>query len=105
MTPDAGSLSLAAALVAGLAASGHCLGMCGGIAGALAMRRSSTARNTRPKATPTIGMPLGPRTSMAAPLIPGPITLPKAHRNMKLVVAPTSWALLKRRPMAVSATV
>jgi sulfite exporter TauE/SafE len=39
MTPGAGSISLAAALVAGIAASGHCLGMCGGIAGALAMRR------------------------------------------------------------------
>lgn len=39
MTPGAGSLSLAAALLAGIAASGHCLGMCGGIAGALAMRR------------------------------------------------------------------
>lgn len=39
MTPDAGTLSLAAALVAGIAGSGHCLGMCGGIAGALAMRR------------------------------------------------------------------
>jgi sulfite exporter TauE/SafE len=38
MTPETGSLSLAAALVAGLAASGHCIGMCGGIAGALAMR-------------------------------------------------------------------
>jgi hypothetical protein len=38
MTPEAGSLSLVAALVAGLAASGHCIGMCGGIAGALAMR-------------------------------------------------------------------
>lgn len=39
MTPGAGPLSLAAALLAGIAASGHCLGMCGGIAGALAMRR------------------------------------------------------------------
>jgi sulfite exporter TauE/SafE len=39
MTPDPGTLSYAAALLAGLAASGHCLGMCGGIAGALAMRR------------------------------------------------------------------
>jgi sulfite exporter TauE/SafE len=39
MTPDSGTLSFAAALLAGLAASGHCLGMCGGIAGALAMRR------------------------------------------------------------------
>jgi hypothetical protein len=43
MTPDASSLSLAAAAVAGLAASGHCLGMCGGIAGALAMRRPDAA--------------------------------------------------------------
>ncbi len=43
MTPDSGSLSLAAAAVAGLAASGHCLGMCGGIAGALAMRRPDAA--------------------------------------------------------------
>jgi len=38
MTPDSGSLSLGAAVLAGVAASGHCLGMCGGIAGALAMR-------------------------------------------------------------------
>jgi len=43
MTPEAGSLSLAAALVAGLAASGHCIGMCGGIAGALAMRSAQGA--------------------------------------------------------------
>jgi sulfite exporter TauE/SafE len=43
MTPDADSLSLGAALLAGIAASGHCLGMCGGIAGALAVRaRQST---------------------------------------------------------------
>ena len=35
---EVGSLSLAAALVAGLAGSGHCLAMCGGVAGALAMR-------------------------------------------------------------------
>ncbi len=42
MTPDASTLSLGAALLAGLAASGHCIGMCGGIAGALAMRESST---------------------------------------------------------------
>jgi hypothetical protein len=38
MSPDADTLSLGAAFLAGLAASGHCLGMCGGIAGALAMR-------------------------------------------------------------------
>ncbi len=44
MTPDSGTLSLAAAFVAGLAASGHCIAMCGGIAGALAMRgRQSSA--------------------------------------------------------------
>jgi sulfite exporter TauE/SafE len=42
MTLDGGSISLAAALVAGLAGSGHCLGMCGGIAGALAMRGQGT---------------------------------------------------------------
>jgi len=47
MTPDPGSLSLAAALVAGLAASGHCLGMCGGIAGALAMRRPQATFGAR----------------------------------------------------------
>lgn len=47
MTPDAGSLSLAAALVAGMAASGHCLGMCGGIAGALAMRRPQATLGTK----------------------------------------------------------
>ena len=42
--PDAGSLSLGAALLAGLAGSGHCLSMCGGIAGALAMRNSTSER-------------------------------------------------------------
>ena len=42
--PDAGSLSLGAALLAGLAGSGHCLSMCGGIAGALAMRSSASGR-------------------------------------------------------------
>jgi sulfite exporter TauE/SafE len=47
MTPDAGALSLGAALVAGLAASGHCLGMCGGIAGALAMRRPQADFGTK----------------------------------------------------------
>jgi sulfite exporter TauE/SafE len=43
MTPDASSLSLGAALLAGIAASGHCIGMCGGIAGALAMRAQRAA--------------------------------------------------------------
>ena len=47
MDPQAGSISLAAALVAGLAASGHCIGMCGGIAGALAMRSSQGPTGTR----------------------------------------------------------
>ncbi len=47
MTPEAGSLSLVAALVAGLAASGHCIGMCGGIAGALAMRAPQGSTGTR----------------------------------------------------------
>ena len=47
MGPQAGSISLAAALVAGLAASGHCIGMCGGIAGALAMRSSQGPTGTR----------------------------------------------------------
>lgn len=47
MGPEAGSLSLAAALVAGLAASGHCIGMCGGIAGALAMRSPRGSTGTR----------------------------------------------------------
>jgi len=47
MGPEAGSLSLAAALVAGLAASGHCIGMCGGIAGALAMRSPQGSTGTR----------------------------------------------------------
>ena len=47
MTPEAGTLSLAAALVAGLAASGHCIGMCGGIAGALAMRSPQGAAGTK----------------------------------------------------------
>lgn len=42
--PDAGSLSLGAALLAGLAGSGHCLSMCGGIAGALAMRNNTSER-------------------------------------------------------------
>jgi sulfite exporter TauE/SafE len=47
MDPQAGSLSLVAALVAGLAASGHCIGMCGGIAGALAMRAPQAAAGTK----------------------------------------------------------
>lgn len=47
MTPDAGALSLGAALVAGIAGSGHCLGMCGGIAGALAMRRPQASFGTK----------------------------------------------------------
>jgi hypothetical protein len=48
MTPlETGSLSVAAAAVAGLAASGHCLGMCGGIAGALAMRRPQASFGTK----------------------------------------------------------
>jgi sulfite exporter TauE/SafE len=47
MTPYPGSLSLAAALVAGIAASGHCLGMCGGIAGALAMRRPQATSGSK----------------------------------------------------------
>lgn len=47
MGPEAGSLSLAAALVAGLAASGHCIGMCGGIAGALAMRSPQGSTGTK----------------------------------------------------------
>jgi hypothetical protein len=47
MGPQAGSLSLAAALIAGLAASGHCIGMCGGIAGALAMRAPQAAAGTK----------------------------------------------------------
>jgi hypothetical protein len=47
MTPEAGTLNLAAALVAGLAASGHCIGMCGGIAGALAMRSPQGAAGTK----------------------------------------------------------
>jgi sulfite exporter TauE/SafE len=57
MTLDGGSISLAAALVAGLAGSGHCLGMCGGIAGALAMRGQAT---------------LQPGADGAAALAPGP---------------------------------
>lgn len=36
--PEAATLSIGGALLAGLAASGHCIGMCGGIAGALSMR-------------------------------------------------------------------
>ena len=47
ISPEAGSLSLAAALVAGLAASGHCIGMCGGIAGALAMRAPQAGVGTK----------------------------------------------------------
>jgi len=47
IAPGAGTLSLAAAAVAGIAASGHCLGMCGGIAGALAMRRPQAAFRER----------------------------------------------------------
>jgi sulfite exporter TauE/SafE len=47
MTPDAGTLSLTAAFLAGLAASGHCLAMCGGIAGALAMRRPGGTTGSR----------------------------------------------------------
>ena len=47
MTPDASSLSLGAALVAGIAASGHCIGMCGGIAGALAMRAQQAAGGSK----------------------------------------------------------
>jgi sulfite exporter TauE/SafE len=47
MTPDAGTLSLTAAFLAGLAASGHCLAMCGGIAGALAMRRPGGTAGSR----------------------------------------------------------
>lgn len=47
MGPEAGSLSLVAALVAGLAASGHCIGMCGGIAGALAMRSAQGSTGTK----------------------------------------------------------
>jgi hypothetical protein len=47
MTPDASTLSLGAALLAGLAASGHCIGMCGGIAGALAMRSRESSTGTR----------------------------------------------------------
>jgi sulfite exporter TauE/SafE len=43
MGPDAGTLTLGAAFVAGIAGSGHCLGMCGGVAGALAMRARTTA--------------------------------------------------------------
>lgn len=47
MTPDAGTLSLGAALLAGIAGSGHCLGMCGGITGALAMRRPQAPFGTK----------------------------------------------------------
>jgi len=47
MTPDAGTLSLTAAFLAGLAASGHCLAMCGGIAGALALRRPGGTAGSR----------------------------------------------------------
>jgi sulfite exporter TauE/SafE len=47
MSPDASSLSLGAALLAGLAASGHCIGMCGGIAGALAMRAQQSGSSSK----------------------------------------------------------
>ena len=47
MTPESGTLSFAAAFVAGLAASGHCIAMCGGIAGALAMRGRQASVTSR----------------------------------------------------------
>jgi uncharacterized protein len=45
--PNTGTISFAAAFVAGLAASGHCIAMCGGIAGALAMRSRQASTGSR----------------------------------------------------------
>jgi sulfite exporter TauE/SafE len=72
MTLDGGSISLAAALVAGLAGSGHCLGMCGGIAGALAMRGqagpppgAAVTAGGPPMAASTVAAPFGARLTLA----------------------------------------
>lgn len=88
MTPDAGTLSLGAAFLAGLAASGHCLAMCGGIAGALGMRRPGGTVGAR------IGLALAYNVSrVASYALAGAIAGLLGRTLLKAVdVAPLSFA-------------
>ncbi len=52
--------------------------------------------NATVSTAPVSGMASGSPNSIATPEIPGPMTLPVAQRNMKLVVTPISAPPLNR---------